>query len=73
MGQRTPRSAETEYTLHNVQINIDREHGLASIRVDGAPIADTEELEPGLLVDRDERGVIVAVEIMFPPTPEPEA
>jgi uncharacterized protein YuzE len=47
-----------------MKINLDREADALYIRLTDATIADSEEVATGIILDYDEKGEVVAVEIL---------
>lgn len=52
-----------------IEIQIDGEAGLAYMRFFGNPVARTEEFTPEVMIDLDEYGMVVGIELLtlYPP------
>jgi len=47
-----------------VRVRFDEQADALSVRLDDSPVRESEEVRPGVVLDLDERGEIVGIEIL---------
>jgi len=50
--------------MSDVKVKYDPQVDVLRIRLGGAPIEESEQIEPGIIVDYDEQGNVVGIEIL---------
>jgi uncharacterized protein YuzE len=47
-----------------VRVRFDKQADALYVRLDESPVAESEEVRPGVVLDLDERGEVVGIEIL---------
>ena len=47
-----------------MRLRIDRENDALYLRLDEGPVTESEEVQPGILLDYDEKGRVIGIEIL---------
>ena len=47
-----------------MRLRIDREHDTLYLRLDERTVTESDEVEPGILLDYDEQGRVIGIEIL---------
>jgi uncharacterized protein YuzE len=47
-----------------VRVSFDQEADALYVRLDRSPVAESEEVRPGVVLDLDERGEVVGIEVL---------
>lgn len=47
-----------------MRVRFDQQEDALYVRLDESPIADSEEVRPGVILDLDEQGEVVGIEIL---------
>ena len=50
--------------MHRIKLKVDREHDALYFRLDESEVVESEEVQPGVIVDFDAKGHVVGIEML---------